>query len=421
MKRPFLLILASFTLVLQIGCGGGGGGSSSGSYTTHVEIVLGKAQTVSLETGTPIKASDQIPASVSQIRFTISAPDMQPVTRSVPVAGRSTITESFEVPMGASRRFLVESLDPESNVIFRGEAVVNVGAEPLFLTISLVNTDPLPPVFSGLSAITGITTTTMVLNWLPATDNVTDPGKIQYLIYAATARSGENFANPTVASSPGANSYTVTNLNPATTYYFVVRAIDEHGNVDGNSEERSAATSSLAISGTINFGSGTFDAPPVVTITLSGAANATTTRDTSGNYSFTGLANGSYSVTPSMTGYTFTPASRSVTVDGADVTAINFTAMPATYTISGMVTYTIVLGPGPVVLGLAGVTMTLSGAANATTTTDASGNYSFTGLANGSYSATPSSTGYYFTPTSHFITVNGAIVTADFTAYLAVR
>jgi hypothetical protein len=71
---------------------------------------------------------------------------------------------------------------------------------------------------------------------------VTDPGKIQYLIYAATSPSGENFANPTFASSPGTTSYMVTNLNPATTYYFVVRAMDEHGNVDGNSVERSATT-----------------------------------------------------------------------------------------------------------------------------------------------------------------------------------
>ena len=242
MKRPSLLILASFILVLQIGCSGGGSDSSSGSYTTHVEIVLGSAQTIPPETGTKIKASDKIPASVSQIRFTISAPDMQTITRTVTVAGQSTITESFEVPVGASRRFLVESLDPEGNVIFRGEAVVNVGAEPLSLTISLVNTDPFSPVFSGLSTITGITANTMVLNWSPATDNVTDPGKIQYLIYAATSPSGENFANPTFASSPGATSYTVTNLTPSTTYYFVVRAMDEHGNVDGNSVERSATT-----------------------------------------------------------------------------------------------------------------------------------------------------------------------------------
>jgi hypothetical protein len=62
---------------------------------------------------------------------------------------------------------------------------------------------------------------------------------------------------------------------------------------------------------------------------LSGAATATTTADGSGNFSFTGLANGSYTVTPSRSGFTFTPASRSVTVNGANQTGINFTGQAA--------------------------------------------------------------------------------------------
>jgi hypothetical protein len=71
-----------------------------------------------------------------------------------------------------------------------------------------------------------------------------------------------------------------------------------------------------------------------VTITLSGAGSATTITNTSGNYSFSGVANGSYTVTPSLTGYTFSPASSVVTVSGANVTVSNFvaTAIPATYT-----------------------------------------------------------------------------------------
>jgi hypothetical protein len=58
---------------------------------------------------------------------------------------------------------------------------------------------------------------------------------------------------------------------------------------------------------------------------LGGAASATVTADGSGNFSFTGLANGNYTVTPSRSGYTFSPASQSVTVNGANVTSVNFT------------------------------------------------------------------------------------------------
>jgi hypothetical protein len=82
-----------------------------------------------------------------------------------------------------------------------------------------------------------------------------------------------------------------------------------------------ASSQTWSISGTISpasLGAGT-------TVGLSGAATATVTADSSGNYSFSGLANGTYTVTPSRSGSTFDPTSQSVTVNGANATAINFT------------------------------------------------------------------------------------------------
>jgi hypothetical protein len=64
-----------------------------------------------------------------------------------------------------------------------------------------------------------------------------------------------------------------------------------------------------------------------VTVTLSGGASTTATTDASGNYIFSGLMNGTYTATPSKTGYTFSPASQPVTISGANQTAINFTAV----------------------------------------------------------------------------------------------
>ncbi|MFI5088964.1 MAG: DUF4082 domain-containing protein [Terriglobales bacterium] len=152
---------------------------------------------------------------------------------------------------------------------------------------------------------------------------------------------------------------------------------------------------SLGISGTIS-GSGGNGA----TVTLSGTANATTTANGSGNYTFTSLANGSYTVTPSKTGFNFTPASQPATVNGSNVTGVNFSTV--TYSISGTISG----------LGGSGATVNLTGASTATVTADASGNYTFTGLANGSYTITPSRTGFTFTPASQPATVNGANVTA---------
>jgi hypothetical protein len=152
-----------------------------------------------------------------------------------------------------------------------------------------------------------------------------------------------------------------------------------------------------SLSGTISGAGGN-----LATVTLGGAAAATTTADASGNYTFSGLANGGYTVTPSKTGYTFTPTSQNVTVSGANVTAVNFSTATVTYSISGTIS-----GAGG-----NGATVALSGAASGTVTADASGNYTFSGLANGAYTVTPSKTGYTFTPTGQNVTVSGANVTA---------
>lgn len=68
-----------------------------------------------------------------------------------------------------------------------------------------------------------------------------------------------------------------------------------------------------------------------VTVTLSGAASQTSTSNSSGTYTYSGLANGSYTVTPALTGYTFTPASQAVTLNGASQSAVNFTAQTQSY------------------------------------------------------------------------------------------
>jgi len=63
---------------------------------------------------------------------------------------------------------------------------------------------------------------------------------------------------------------------------------------------------------------------------LSAPAAGSTTADGSGNYSFTGLANGTYVVTPSHSGYTFSPSLQTVTINGADAAGVNFTATQQT-------------------------------------------------------------------------------------------
>lgn len=84
-----------------------------------------------------------------------------------------------------------------------------------------------------------------------------------------------------------------------------------------------ALTGSISsISGTITPALGGGGA----TIILSGPSAATTTTNASGSYTLTGLPNGTYTVTPNRSGFTFIPASHSVTLTGTNQTGIDFTA-----------------------------------------------------------------------------------------------
>ncbi len=201
-------------------------------------------------------------------------------------------------------------------------------------------------------------------------------------------------------------SYTVTPSH--TGFTFSPTSLPETistANITGaNFTATATAPQTFSITGTVS-GSGASG----TTLSLSGTASATTTANASGVFTFTGLAKGTYAITPSHTGFTFTPNSQSATIGTANVTGVNFTSnAAATFTISGTIT--------PASSG-SGATVTLSGSAAATTTASSAGAYTFSGLANGNYTVTPSSSNFTFTPGSSAVTINGANKTGvNFTA-----
>jgi hypothetical protein len=64
------------------------------------------------------------------------------------------------------------------------------------------------------------------------------------------------------------------------------------------------------------------------TIALSGPNAESSTASGNGSYSFSGLVNGNYTVTPSRSGYIFTPQVQTVTINGSSATGVNFTGAP---------------------------------------------------------------------------------------------
>ncbi len=222
--------------------------------------------------------------------------------------------------------------------------------------------------------------------WALQTDAVSTNGPAVLYAFDAT-----NVANVLYSSATNA-----ARDNPGAAVKFTVPTVANGKVYVGTQNQLSVFALTYSISGTITPSAGGAGA----TVTLSGAASATTSADASGNYTFSGLANGVYTVTPSESGFGFSPAGQTVAVNGANLLGVNFAASPlSTWSISGTITN------GSL------ATVTLGGAASASVTADASGNYSFSGLVNGAYTVTPSKPGFSFTPSSQPITVNGANVT----------
>jgi hypothetical protein len=122
-------------------------------------------------------------------------------------------------------------------------------------------------------------------------------------------------------SSPGVYTYGAAATFPQTPYNgsnYWVDPIFASGSGSG--------TTTYTISGTVTGSA--------ATLTVSGASSMSATTNSAGSYSFPGLGNGSYVVAASQSGYAFTPTTASVTINGASVTGINFSAAPAPHSVS---------------------------------------------------------------------------------------
>src|SRR5712692_2666094 len=203
-----------------------------------------------------------------------------------------------------------------SGVILSCSAAFLSGCSGLVSSANSTGNSPPPSTLDITNVQTAsITTSSSQVVW---TTNVPANSTVDYG-YTIT------YGNSTPVDSGMVTSHqmTLSGLAAGTTYYYQVNSTDSKGNNGRGGNKFN--TTGFSISGTINptaAGSG-------ATAVLSGGASASATADSSGNYTFAGLANGSYMVTPKHTGYAFTPGNQSATVNGADVTGVNFTGNAA--------------------------------------------------------------------------------------------
>lgn len=361
MKRLFCLAaVVLLSVVFLSACGGGGGGGSappatytisgvvSGATATGVTINLTGASTATATTATDGSYSF---TGLANGNYTVTPSKtgyiFNPITLSVSVSGANATGKNFTATASTASTYSISG------------AVS--GASDVTITLSGDNTGSVVTGAGGAYAFSGLVAGS-------------------YTVTPSLA--GYTFSPTNIAITLTANS---------TANDFTATAIPVAHSISG------------AVSGATAAG---------VTITVTGTATATATTDASGNYTVTGLYDGSYTVTPSKTGYTFTPNSTVVTMSGANVTGKNFTAtanIAPTYTLSGAVS-------GPYVEG---VTITMSGDGSGTAFTNASGNYSFANLPAGTYTLTPSQAGYTYSPAAPAVVVSADTV-QNFTASSAV-
>ncbi|HKR63497.1 MAG TPA: pre-peptidase C-terminal domain-containing protein [Thermoanaerobaculia bacterium] len=159
--------------------------------------------------------------------------------------------------------------------------------------------------------------------------------------YITVPAGATNLTFTTTNATADVDIFTQYNAKPTTSSY-ICRPYTASGNETCSATNPASGTWWVGVNG---YAAGNFTITgtvtmPVATYSISGNAGTSgatvtagsqgATSDASNNYTISGLANGTYTVTPSKSGCTFSPTSQSISVTGANVTGINFTATCST-------------------------------------------------------------------------------------------
>ncbi len=170
------------------------------------------------------------------------------------------------------------------------------------------------------------------LSWDQSTDDLTDPDALRYQIAIGTGPNYYNYTGTSIDYPRGqanigkvmlvaGTPYYQTDLAITQAIYWKVCALDSAFIYSNYSSEQFYEI--FAISGNITDG---INPLPYVIIDLTGSSTASTITDASGNYSFNNLISGAtYTITPTLKNYSFTPADRVYTDLNGDITDADFT------------------------------------------------------------------------------------------------
>jgi inhibitor of cysteine peptidase len=367
MRFKVNLLSALFAAFLSIvsGCGGGGGAalnqtnplsySISGMVTTSgtglKAVTLTLSGAASGSTQTDLNGSYTIPSLPNGIYMVTPSKEgytFSPTSYTVTVNNADITVESFTAAVPAAPGFNISGNVTSSGVALQGVLVA--------------------------------------LNGTSAANTVTD---------ASGNYTFTNLANGSYTVTPSKAGYTFSSLalhNPSSA---VTLTGTNQAGISFIASTTSALPTVFTISGKITTESGA--TIPGVTITATGGTAASAVTDASGLYTIAGRSNGTYTLTPNLAGYTFSPASFAATVNGADIVMQDFKGIP-TYSISGKVTT-------PQGTGIAGLVVNAIGSRTYSAITDSLGSYTIKGIPHGTYSLKVTGSNYTFSPASTTVDV----------------
>jgi sugar lactone lactonase YvrE len=249
----------------------------------------------------------------------------------LPPASNTCPVSPTPLAAGASCTFSL-TFTPTQSGSRSSSLLITDNAATITQAISLNGTTPVAPT----TTTTGATSITPNSATLTGTVNPNGLDTQVWFIYGTdpTLSSGV-FTTPQqdqgAGSGPVIFNINVGSLVASTPYYFQGNASNSAGSTAGSILSFQTPASTFSISGQVTYGGSGLSG---VTMALSGGASASVVTNSSGSYAFNSLAGGqTYTLTPSLSGYSFTPSSFSFGSLSSNQTA-NFTAALTSYSLT---------------------------------------------------------------------------------------
>jgi hypothetical protein len=220
---------------------------ADGSYSVSVTATNGAGNSASSSISltldnTPPPAPTNLSATAIaggsiQLTWTVSSPETDVaqynIYRATSSGGQNYSSPTYTVSVGTVTYTDTSTTDAQTYyyVVRSQDAAGNIETNTNEASATASVTGPPPPTNLSATAIAG---GSIRLTW---TVSSPETNVAQYNIYRATSSGGQDYSSPLANVSAGTVTYTDTGTTDGLTYYYVVRAQDNVGNIETNTNE----------------------------------------------------------------------------------------------------------------------------------------------------------------------------------------